>query len=134
MCGQPIIAQQSHARHAPVATCKHCSWGLSCDYHSRPISEHCSHDLLIQKVRGIVLSCCGNCVCKCDGKYLRLMTQGQKNFPTAAAIKRGCLAHDCHTQILLDPYTTLVEIKFNRYSSWRPQTTVINLRTTSAKF
>lgn len=34
------------------------------------------------------------------------MTQGRKNFPTKAAIKRGCLAHDSHTHLVLDRYTT----------------------------
>ncbi|XP_078343633.1 transcription factor HES-4-A-like [Oculina patagonica] len=34
------------------------------------------------------------------------MTQGQKNFPTKAAIKRGCLAHDRHTHLALDQFTT----------------------------
>ena len=59
----------------------------------------------IIKVSCIVLSCYGYCPCKCEGKYLRLMTQGRKNFPTEAAIKSECLAHDRHTQIALDRYT-----------------------------
>ena len=35
------------------------------------------------------------------------MTQGQKNFPTKAAIKRGCLAHDRHTHLTFGQYTAL---------------------------
>ena len=106
MLFQPISVQWSHARHAPLATLKLCSCSLSCDQRNRPITFDCSHDLPIDKVSRIVLSCYGDCSCKCEGKYLRLMTQGRKNFPTKAAIKRGGLAHDRHTQRALDRYTT----------------------------
>ena len=116
-----------------MATFKLCSCSLSCDSRNWPIRRDCSHDLPIVKVSCIVLSCYGYCPCKCEGKYLRLMTQGRKNFPTEAAIKSECLAHDRHTQIALDQYTAKVTI-FQLDPRWRQQISAINLRTTSAKF